>query len=543
MRTIFATTRPPATSGGALRSSAARLRTRQRPKLPGSARGSILAKHPRPGSEAGFLLIEVIVSALLVALIVLATFAGFDVVNRTSADQRSHDEAALLAAQSQEQLRTDSASALDALVASAHTYSPPPVDGTTYAIKQTAQLITDTEQNSVCNAVGATQSEHRNNYFRISSSVTWPALAAARPPVTQSSVITPPAGSGLEVDVTNGATPEANAAGVTVISNANGGAPLTTGTGGCVAYAGIPSTTASVEAYKLGYVTETGAFKVFTKEVTIAPNLTTHYPVKMALGGAIAVAFTYNASSKYERESGKPETVETVKGDTFVVSNPGVIVAPKFEVGGTNLSITAEGQYEAVTGKYEPSAKTPISATQYPTGDLFPFNGAWSVYAGDCTANSPSVVTAEAVKSQSASVKEGMTPKVSVPMAYLLLDVYEGTKATPKSLANSASYPVKITNTACSASPIPNNASKANLEHTQNTTTVSPNQGHLEDPFQPFGKATLCLAYNSGATHRTYTVSYELKAEAPLTEKIYLKATASYESVVVTSTGSTEAKC
>src|SRR4051794_24125472 len=66
--------------------------------------------------EDGFLLVEVLVSAMLVALIVTATFNGLDVANRLTADQRRHDTASILAAQSQEQLRTEPASALNALV-------------------------------------------------------------------------------------------------------------------------------------------------------------------------------------------------------------------------------------------------------------------------------------------------------------------------------------------------------------------------------------------------------------------------------------------
>ena len=66
---------------------------------------------------------------MLVALIVVATFNGLDVATRLSADQRRHDQAALLAAQSQEQLRSEPASALDALVARRTSYTK--VVGTT----------------------------------------------------------------------------------------------------------------------------------------------------------------------------------------------------------------------------------------------------------------------------------------------------------------------------------------------------------------------------------------------------------------------------
>ena len=170
----------------------------------GTARASPCTPPERnPAAEGGFLLIEVIVSALLVALIVIATFTGFDVVNRTTADQRHHNQAAVLAAQSQEQLRTNPASTLDALEESPHTYTET-VGGTTYTITQSATLI----NGSTGPPAAPTKNTKRlRAYIEITSSVTWPQLAAStgkRPVVTQSSIITPPDGSGLEVDVTTG---------------------------------------------------------------------------------------------------------------------------------------------------------------------------------------------------------------------------------------------------------------------------------------------------------------------------------------------------
>ncbi len=79
---------------------------------------------PAPSAQEGFLLVEVIVSALLVALIVVATFNGFDVVNRAQAEDRAHDQAVILAAESQEQLRTDPVSTLQALETTPHSLHP-----------------------------------------------------------------------------------------------------------------------------------------------------------------------------------------------------------------------------------------------------------------------------------------------------------------------------------------------------------------------------------------------------------------------------------
>ena len=67
----------------------------------------------------------------------------------------------------------------------------------------------------------------------------------------------------------------------------SGGVETKTGEKGCVIYAGIPATTANVEASRPGYVTPNGEHKVIAKEVSIAPNITTHYPHHLGHAGRI----------------------------------------------------------------------------------------------------------------------------------------------------------------------------------------------------------------------------------------------------------------
>ena len=119
----------------ARRSRLTRLRSALRARL-GETRG-----------EDGFLLVEVMVSAMLVAMIVVATFNGLDVATRLSADQRRHDQAAILAAQSQEQLRSEPASALNALVGTPHSFTKE-VGKTKYTITQEAKNIGRRRQNN-----------------------------------------------------------------------------------------------------------------------------------------------------------------------------------------------------------------------------------------------------------------------------------------------------------------------------------------------------------------------------------------------------------
>jgi Tfp pilus assembly protein PilV len=474
-------------------------------------------------------MVEILVSSLLVALIVLATFNGFDVVNRVSADQRQHDQAAVLAAQSQEQLRSDPATALEALQLTPHTYSQT-VGGTTFKISQSAKYINDSKQNAECNALASAESGAKQNasYLQITSSVTWPQLEAhpslKRPAVVQSSLITPPTGSGLEVDAVNGASPEAGVANVTALTKYTAEeAPEatsvegTTGAAGCVVFGAIPAIVAKLEVKPpLGFVTPSGAFKLPTEEVTIAPNITTHKSYTLNEGGAIEAQFAYKGATSSE-----------TKGDTFVAFNTSMITAPQFILGDTAFSYEAGGEQHytgllstSASNKYATTAITP-SASNYPNGDLFPFPSTkkWLVFAGDCYKNDPTETpNPEALTPTEAIVEPGKTRIVKVPLSKVTLNVYMGTKLAPGTLYSEVTpLPTRLTNTGCEGSTPPDNAAALNVVHEQNTTTG----GHLESAYQPFGNFTLCLY--SAKEKKNYTLNITNEKQENTAHTIYLK--------------------
>jgi type II secretory pathway pseudopilin PulG len=454
----------------------------------------------------GFTLIEVMASALMVGLVAIATFNGFSAIDRTTADQRSHNQAAVLAAESQEQLRSDAAATLDQLQIAPHSYTQS-VNNQTYTITQSDRWVNDNSQTTGCSATSKESNTNQNgSYLRITSSVTWPQLnAAGRPPVSQSSIITPPDGSGLEVDVTNGGTPLQAVGGATAIANST---QLTTGESGCVIFGAIPATTVAVEVKKLGDVMENGAYRKVTKELQITPNVTTHYPVTLAPAGSITATFTHEGKTVYNEKA--------VTGDTFVVGNNNMNELPDYEVGSAaefEWEKTGEkaGAYRALTGTYATTASTFINSSYYPTGGLFPFESAWRVYPGDCPGNEPAKFSALGASVQ---VRPGENVSVNVPTSYVNLEAYHGTKASKEALESTART-VKITNLSCQSAVAPNN-SKGTLatEHTQSTTN-----GQLTYPFQPFGKFKLCLA----ASGKTYTTEYTNEGSATTNVKLYLK--------------------
>jgi len=514
-----------------------------------------------PRAEDGVLLLEVLISALIVGLIVVGTLTGIDVAQSTSISERDHNEAILLASESQEALRSDPASTFDSSTGIyEHVYTTK-LAGEPYTVTQKASFLNSGGEVGACSATNTTRQE--TNSLRLTSTVTWPQqVAAKRLPVTVSSVTTPPTASALEIDVGNYPTPTEGVSGVstTVKYFADEGATESSLTGttaapGCVVFSAIAAESAEVEiGERAGYVDPAGSSKWPTKEITIAPNYTTHYPVTLNEGGAITAELRYkNASQRTHPRNGggtSNELTEAVTGDTFVVYNELMESAPNFELGSAKSGGFSSGTYTPDFGTtasetWANAITTPIesSGTKYPHGNLFPFPspGAWRVYAGACTANDPHTLNS-AITDSTAYVTGGKTQAVTVPVTYMKLNVYTGNKTTPGGFQETTAYPVTITSTGCT-SVTPNNETEINEpKETQNQTTNSTSWpeygGHLEHPFLPFGPGQLCLAYNSGSKHYTYTTKYTLSDEGQYERNIYLGETATYKPTVTGPGGS-----
>lgn len=473
-------------------------------------------------------MVEVLISSLLVALIVFATFNGFDVLNRASADQRQRDQATVLASASQDQLRTSPASALQTLQITPHSYTQT-VGGTVFTIKQTAKYINESKPSSECSATTANESSSKENsdYLQVTSTVTWPAQTkVGRPPIVQSAVITPPTGSGLEADVLNGQSPEEGVNGVTAIAKYVAAGQTgettvenTTNASGCALFGAIPATAAKLEVKPpANYVTRAGLVKIPVEEVTIAPNITTHKTYTIAEGGAIKGEFTYNGSATYE---GKP-----VQSEGFVAFNTGMLTSPNYIAAATAYSFEGSGEerYTPATGTMSTVATTPQHGL-YSKGDLFPFpssTGKWVVYGGDCTANTIPAAGTPA-KNQEVAVSPGATATVQVPLAKVTLNVWKGTKESEG--LSTETLPVRIFNNECKAA-VPNNAAAGVYVHKQVLSS-----GHLTYPFQPFGSYSLCVYREQ--TKKNYTVTYKTETQAGPTKAIYLGSGTTAEQTVV----------
>ncbi len=235
----------------------------------------------RAGPEAGFTLIEVLVSALLVALISAAVADALIAGAYTSADQRNRSVAHELAQQDQERLRGMSAQQLNGLN---QTLPQITVNGTVYTVRSQAQFV---------GSSGGTCSSSAAAYFRTSSTVTWGNPSES---VVEESVITPPAGGTLLAQVEDQTT--AALSGVTVSASGPDYASGTTDANGCTVLAGLATGSYNVTLAKPGYVDPNGNASPPNLTATVTSTGTTTPSTSLMMGQAGTITASFRDASR-----------------------------------------------------------------------------------------------------------------------------------------------------------------------------------------------------------------------------------------------------
>ena len=249
----------------------------------------------RVAEEAAFTLVEVLVTALLVALIGGAAASALVATAYTSADQRHRSQAAQIAERDQERLRGLTADQLNGL----NQNSVVTLDGTAYQLNSTASFLSSSGVNS-CGAPGFGATA----YFRTVSTVNWNANIIPvtgvnrRPPVVEESVITPPAGGTLLAQVVD-QTGAAGVPGVTVVASGPDYASGMTDSNGCTELADLSPGSYTVTFTDPGYVDATGNASPTSAATVTATGTSrpTNNPITMGLAGTINANFTAAGSA------------------------------------------------------------------------------------------------------------------------------------------------------------------------------------------------------------------------------------------------------
>jgi type II secretory pathway pseudopilin PulG len=322
-------------------------------------------------SDSGFALLEVVVSAAVLAIMALAVLSGIDGAAASSAREKARAVAVSLAEADQERLRSMSVTDLATAAATSTFVVPDPagttrtVDGVTYTIVSKAQWVRDADGASVsCTSTSAA------DYFHISSTVTSRIVGSNIPAVTMDSISAPNVAYSstrgtLAVQVLDAkGNPVPNAL-VNVTGGTSPPPSKTTNSLGCAVFEQVPTNTAGVD-----YTAKLGTAGWIDPSANPTPSQTQ----KVFPGQLTMMNFTYDRAATVTTN-----VVTYAPGSTAAV--PGVTIPSK-----ASQVTTVNSK---ATGKLFPSTQSGTDLAGFTTSNLFPFQNNYVFFTGSCHYNDP----------------------------------------------------------------------------------------------------------------------------------------------------------
>jgi Tfp pilus assembly protein PilV len=413
--------------------------------------------HRSLAAEAGDTLLEVLVSALLLGLIVVGTFSGLNSTNRATSIDRARSQADALAEQNEEQLRAEPIKKLYEL--ESHPRTETVTEGkTTYTVETTARYIEDATATASCTSSSAKEA----NYLQTTSKVTSPLIGAGKS-VEETSIISPPAGSSLVVQVTEAGAPLQGAEVV-----ATGPAPATTtheletSVNGCAILA-LPPGEYNIDASKSGYVDPNG-YKHTSEDLSGSVTHSVYIPAENTSKVGYNLGLAGTLEVKFEAKLSEGSAATPTEGDSVVAFNSGMTTFRSFPKPST-------------PGIYGTTVTSPAT--------IFPFKSKYTIYAGTCEADLPSANGVPLVAGEEQEVAPGSTTKTTVRLGPVNIKVWGGFSSsnTGKEIGGATGY---TNDTGCG------------VKRTFTTNLTKP-IGAMAHPGLPFGKYTMCVG---SATNR-----------------------------------------
>lgn len=406
-------------------------------------------------NDDGMALIEILISSLLLVIVAVGVFTAFDAGTRASAEERHRARAQALAEADIARMQAMRIADLAGLDQTRNVTQ----DGLSYTIRSRTLFVDEPASTSTC-ATGAGS----RDYLQIRSTVTWPSIGS-RPPVSISSIVSPPNGSivpnsgALLVNVEDSRSDGIQ--GVTLSGSGAGSFSGTTGPTGCVLWRNLPAGnyTMSVGGSASGKVDPNGSAPT-AKTVSIVAQSTNTVNLQYDSPGAIEnVSF---------RTRDYANTLIASSAHSIVVDNTNMDMAKIF---------TAPG------GVRQPVLATPVT--------LFPFTSPYAVYAGNCGANNPSSGAALG----SATVPVGGTTGLATPgyiqLPALHVYVYTGTSTGSPPAAGAR---VTVRDRGCNVTRVLTSATDVN--------------GRIPVPGDvglPYGAYDVCAVNSDGSDRRLIT--------------------------------------
>ncbi len=317
---------------------------------------------------------EVLMSALILAMVSVGVLKTFDAANANAGYGKSRAAAASLAQDDIERLRGYTAKRLSGMDET----NPRTVNGVTYQVHSQTQWLSDSSGTRSC-----TSQTSRAEYLRLTSTVTWPAMRRDEEKVTQTSLYAPPNGSfgnqgsfGVKVSDRNGV----GVPGVAISATGPQSLSGTTDSNGCVYFAYVTTGSYDVQFSKPGYVDEGGQ------------NL-----IKRTVG--VTAESTTIESLDYDRAG---------KANIRVLTRKGALAAP-IDSFAKNLTI---GHSQLPSPGTRVFGDGVLGQRSYVADNLFPFTTKYVAYAGGCLGANPSDFAGRAAAT--AAINPGATTNVDV---------------------------------------------------------------------------------------------------------------------------------
>jgi type II secretory pathway pseudopilin PulG len=405
-------------------------------------------------SQSGDTLIEVLVTAIIVALIAAATATALISGAHASGDQRLRAAADALAAQDQQRMRGLSDEQLAGLGGSGQSY-PATADGVKFTVTSSTAAVSSGGKSS-CVGRGASD-------FQITSTVSWTeGFNTASNSVSADSLIARPTTGDLIAQVTDQADQPVPGVSVSTLSGPSDQSGVTDDTG-CLLFAGLTPGAYTIAFSKAGYVDPQGNSSPTLSVPVSATGTPTQNVVSLAPAGAITAALTGAGTS-----------------------------------GATTMNGDADALSWSSVGEATPSASaSTATARSFTTPGLYPFDTAasgatpsytdnYTLWAGGCPQQEPPSPVI-------ATVSPGAGTYVTIAEPALIITRIAplgGLAVTPTSLTLSFG---SLSGTSCQDTWTPPVA-------TPSAPGVPPVTGWLQDPGQPYadgttGALTVCASY------------------------------------------------
>jgi type II secretory pathway pseudopilin PulG len=445
-------------------------------------------------SQAGFALIEVIVSAAVLAMMALAVLAGIDGASASTATEKARTVASGLAEADQERLRGLPVTTLAQYAATApYLVSDPAgppfstpnpagttktVDGVNYQVVSKAQWVRDDTGDSVtCTSKGSA------DYFHITSTVTSSIIGKRTAPVTIDSIYAP----NVAYSSTRGtlAVQVLDAKGNPVVGKlvtVTGGTPpppALTNSMGCAVFQQLPvdaaGTTYTATLNTQGYVDPSGN-TLSSQNATVTP------------GGLSLLTMSYDLAASVDA------AIKTYK--------PGsTAAAPGSPVGSAAAQVSAVTS--GATGKLFPfpvpggTETGSISAT-----GLYPFPQKYTFFTGSCHYNDPtdtiygSANTANpngALLAGQQVAAPGAATVFQPPLNYQLAGTDRNRNSPPANQMTVKLTPVAPNGDACAQPPITLKTINVGTATNPKWMVGRLNAGGQLDAGVPYGNYTMCF--------------------------------------------------